>query len=111
MRETEEEVGLNPSCVKIIGELDQYIVGTGYLVSPIIGTIRPPFKLIRQEDEVAEIFEAPLNFLIALENFKPYARKFNGKMHHHFSITWHDYFIWGATAGILRNLSQRLMNS
>ena len=111
LRETEEEVGLDPSCVKIIGELDQYIVGTGYLVSPIIGTIKPPFKLVRQEDEVAEIFEAPLDFLIALENFKPYARKFNGKMHHHFAITWQDYFIWGATAGILRNLSQRLMNS
>ena len=110
LRETEEEVGLDPSHVEIIGELDQYIVGTGYLVSPIIGLIKPPFKLIRQEDEVAEIFEAPLDFLITLENFTPYARKFNGKLYHHFAITWHDYFIWGATAGMLRNLSQRLMN-
>ena len=48
--------------------------------------------------------------LITPENFKPYARKFNGKIHHHFAITWQDYFIWGATAGMLRNLSQRLMN-
>ena len=110
LRETEEEVGLDPSHVEIIGELDQYIVGTGYLVSPIIGLIKPPFKLIRQEDEVAEIFEVPLDFLIEPKNFKRYAREFNGTVHHHFSITWLNYFIWGATAGMLRNLSQRLLN-
>ena len=110
LRETEEEVGLDPSHVEIIGELDQYIVGTGYLVSPIIGLIKPPFKLIRQEDEVAEIFEVPLEFLIEPKNFKRYAREFNGTVHHHFSLTWQSYFIWGATAGMLRNLSERLLN-
>ena len=110
LRETEEEVGLDPSHVEIIGELDQYIVGTGYLVSPIIGLIKPPFKLIRQEDEVAEIFEVPLDFLIEPKNFKRYAREFNGTVHHHFSLTWQSYFIWGATAGMLRNLSERLLN-
>ena len=111
MREAEEEVGLHPSHIDIIGELDQYIVGTGYLVSPIIGIIKPPFKLIRQENEVAEIFEAPLDFLIIPKNFTRYAREFNGKMHHHFAITWQNYFIWGATAGMLRNLSQRLLRT
>jgi 8-oxo-dGTP pyrophosphatase MutT (NUDIX family) len=110
LRETEEEIGLDPSHIEIIGELDQYIVGTGYLVSPIIGLIEPPFKLIRQEDEVAEIFEVPLDFLIEPKNFKRYAREFNGTVHYHFSITWQNYFIWGATAGMLRNLSQRLLN-
>ena len=111
LREAEEEVGLHPSHIDIIGELDQYIVGTGYLVSPIIGMIKPPFKLIRQENEVAEIFEAPLDFLITPKNFTRYAREFNGKMHHHFAITWQNYFIWGATAGMLRNLSQRLLRT
>ena len=110
LRETEEEVGLDPSHVEIIGELDQYIVGTGYLVSPVIGLIKPPFKLTRQEDEVAEIFEVPLDFLIEPKNFKRYAREFNGTVHHHFSLTWQSYFIWGATAGMLRNLSERLLN-
>ena len=109
LRETKEEVGLDPSHIEIIGELDQYIVGTGYLVNPIIGLIRPPFKLVRQKDEVAEIFEVPLDFLVAQKNFKRYAREFNGSVHHHFSITWQNYFIWGATAGMLRNLSQRLL--
>ena len=109
LRETEEEIGLKPKLIEVIGELDQYIVGTGYLVSPIVGLIKPPFELIRQEEEVAEIFEVPLDFLISPENFKPYARQFNGKTYHHFAITWKNYFIWGATAGMLRNLSHRLI--
>ena len=109
LRETEEEVGLKPALIKIIGELDQYIVGTGYLVSPIIGVIEPPFELVKQEDEVAEIFEAPLDFLISPENFKRYSKNFNGKKHYHFAITWENHFIWGATAGMLRNLSHRLL--
>jgi 8-oxo-dGTP pyrophosphatase MutT (NUDIX family) len=111
LRETEEEIGLDPDCIKIIGSLDEYIVGTGYLVNPIIGSVKPPFKLIRQEDEVSEIFEVPLDYLIQPTNFERYSRYFNGKMRHHLAIKWKDYFIWGATAGILRNLSQRLQTS
>ena len=110
LRETEEEVGLHSRHIEIIGELDEYIVGTGYLVNPIIGVIEPPFELTPQEDEVAEIFEAPLDFLIHPENFERFAREFNGQTRHHFAITWQDYFIWGATAGMLRNLSQRLLS-
>lgn len=109
LRETEEEVGLHARHIKIIGQLDTYIVGTGYLVSPIVGVIEPPFKLSPQEDEVAEIFEAPLDFLITPHNFERFARDYNGKTRHHFAITWQDYFIWGATAGMLRNLSQRIL--
>lgn len=109
LRETEEEIGLHSSHIKIIGELDEYIVGTGYLVNPIIGIIEPPFELSPQEEEVAEIFEAPLDFLIAPENIERIARDYNGQTRHHFAITWQDYFIWGATAGMLRNLSQRLL--
>ncbi len=108
LRETEEEIGLQSNQIKIIGELDQYIVGTGYIVNPIVGIIEPPFKLSRQKEEVAEIFEIPLDFAIAQENFTRYARDHNGIIRHHFAITWQDYFIWGATAGMLRNLSERL---
>ncbi len=108
LRETEEEIGLHARHIEIIGELDEYVVGTGYLVNPIIGVIEPPFELIPQADEVAEIFEAPLDFLIALDNFERYAREFQGVTRHHFAITWQEHFIWGATAGMLRNLSQRL---
>ena len=109
LRETEEEVGLHARHIEIVGELDEYVVGTGYLVNPIIGIIRPPFELVAQEEEVAEIFEAPLDFLIMPDNFERFARDYKGVTRHHFAITWQDYFIWGATAGMLRNLSQRLL--
>jgi 8-oxo-dGTP pyrophosphatase MutT (NUDIX family) len=111
LRETEEEVGLHARHIEIVGELDEYVVGTGYLVNPIIGIIRPPFELVAQEEEVAEIFEAPLDFLIMPDNFERFARDYKGVTRHHFAITWQDYFIWGATAGMLRNLSQRLLAS
>lgn len=109
LRETEEEVGLHSKDIEIIGELDEYIVGTGYLVNPIIGVIEPPFELTLHEGEVAEVFEAPLEFLITPENMKRHAREFEGIKRHYFAITWEEYFIWGATAGMLRNLSQRLL--
>jgi 8-oxo-dGTP pyrophosphatase MutT (NUDIX family) len=109
LRETEEEVGLHAKHINIVGELDEYIVGTGYLVNPIIGVIEPPFELTPHEGEVAEIFEAPLEFLIEPENMKRHAREFDGIKRHYFAITWEEYFIWGATAGMLRNLSQRLL--
>jgi len=109
LRETEEEVGLHSKDIKIIGELDEYIVGTGYLVNPIIGVIEPPFELTLHEGEVAEVFEVPLEFLITPENMKRHAREFEGIKRHYFAITWGEYFIWGATAGMLRNLSQRLL--
>jgi len=109
LRETEEEVGLHSKHIEIVGELDEYIVGTGYLVNPIIGVIEPPFELTPHEGEVAEVFEAPLEFLIEPENIKRHAREFEGIKRHYFAITWEEYFIWGATAGMLRNLSQRLL--
>ena len=109
LRETEEEVGLHSKDIEIIGELDEYIVGTGYLVNPIIGVIEPPFELTLHEGEVAEVFEVPLEFLITPENMKRHAREFEGIKRHYFAITWEEYFIWGATAGMLRNLSQRLV--
>jgi 8-oxo-dGTP pyrophosphatase MutT (NUDIX family) len=110
LRETEEELGLDANHINIIGELDEYIVGTGYLVNPIIGVIEPPFELNPEENEVAEVFEASLDFLIAPENMGTYARDYQGATRHHFAITWKEHFIWGATAGMLRNLSQRLLS-
>ena len=108
LRETEEEIGLDRSHINVIGELDQYVVGTGYLVDPIIGLIEPPFDLTPHHGEVAEIFEAPLEFLVDPENHGRGEREFNGVRRHFFYIDYEDYHIWGATAGMLRNLSERL---
>ena len=108
LRETEEEVGLERRHVHVIGELDDYIVGTGYLVRPVIGLVQPPFVLKPHDHEVAEVFEAPLAFVLDPRNIQRHARDVNGKPRHHFAIEWHGYYIWGATAGMLRNLSEVL---
>ena len=110
LRETEEEIGLAARQIEIVGQLDNYVVGTGFLVRPIIGFIDPPFELIPQESEVAEVFEAPLSFLTNPINLKRHTREIEGSQRSYFAVQWNDYFIWGATAGKLRNLSQRLWN-
>ncbi len=108
LRETEEEVGLAETQIDVVGHLDEYIVGTGFLVNPVIGVIEPPFELTLHEHEVAEAFEAPLSYVLDPDNIERHARDFNGTKRHFFAITWNDYYIWGATAGMLRNLSQRV---
>ena len=79
-------------------------------MSPIVGFIEPPFTVVPQEEEVAEIFEAPLSFVTNPENFERYTRQFDQGLRSFFAIQWNNYFIWGATAGMLRDLSQRLWN-
>ena len=108
LRETEEEVGLDRKHVRVVGELDDYIVGTGYLVRPVIGLLQPPFALKPHDHEVAEVFEVPLAFVLDPANIQRHARDVNGAQRYYFAIQWRDYYIWGATAGMLRNLSEVL---
>lgn len=108
LRETEEEVGIARSHISVVGELDDYIVGTGYLVRPVVGLVAPPFSLKPHDHEVAEIFEAPLDFVLDPANILLHARDVGGVKRHHFAIEWQGYYIWGATAGMLRNLSEVL---
>ena len=108
LRETEEEIGLTGQFIEVVGHLNDYIVGTGFLVSPIIGFIEPPFLLSPHENEVAEVFEAPLYFITHPDNFERHTRKINGIERSFVAIQWNDRLIWGATAGILRDLSHRL---
>jgi 8-oxo-dGTP pyrophosphatase MutT (NUDIX family) len=108
LRETEEEVGIARRHVSIVGELDEYIVGTGYLVRPVVGIVTPPFEMKPHDHEVAEIFEAPLDFVIDPANTQRHSRTADGVQRDHFAIVWGDYYIWGATAGMLRNLSEIL---
>ncbi len=109
LRETEEEIGLKPELFELIGRLDDFIVGTGFLVTPVMGIIDPPFELDPHDHEVAEIFEAPLDYLIDPNNFEVHQREFYGSMMSYFAVTWNDFFIWGATAGMIRVLSERLL--
>jgi 8-oxo-dGTP pyrophosphatase MutT (NUDIX family) len=108
LRETEEEVGIARKHVTVVGELDQYVVGTGFLVRPIVGIVTPPFEIKPHDHEVAEIFEAPLDFVVDPANIQHHSRDLGGVARFHHAIVWGDYYIWGATAGMLRNLSELL---
>lgn len=108
LREAEEEVGLDPATVEIVGRLDPYRTGTGYQIVPIVGFITPDFEPQRCEIEVAEIFEVPFSFLMDPVNHQRHQGEWRGKKREYYAVPYEDYYIWGATAGMLVNLSKRL---
>lgn len=108
LRETEEEIGLPRRCVRLIGALDTYVTRTGFEVTPIVGLVTPPFALRLGAFEVAEAFEAPLDFFLASESLQRHSRVYEGKERHFYVFPYNDYFIWGATAGMMVNLTEIL---
>ncbi|MEN9481414.1 MAG: hypothetical protein RLZZ298_2809 [Pseudomonadota bacterium] len=108
LRETQEEIGLTSDCIEVIGFLPEYRTGTGFRVTPVVALVRPPFELSPDQFEVAEVFEVPLAFLLDPENHKRHSLHYRGALRHYFAMTYGDYFIWGATAGMIRSLSERL---
>lgn len=109
LRETEEEVGLSRDRVRILGRLDEYITGTGFSVTPIVGLLRPPFEIAPDPLEVAEVFEVPLSFILDPGNHQRHARDLpDGRRRHYYAMPFERYFIWGATAGMLVNLYEVL---
>jgi len=108
LREAHEEVGLDPGSVEVLGFLDDYPTVTRYLVTPVVGMVEDLAEVKPCAREVAEIFEVPLEFVIAPANFE---RKFftrDGINVPFFELNWRNYRIWGATAGMLWNLSHRV---
>lgn len=105
LRETEEETGIPRNAVELIGRLPDYPTVTGFLISPVVGLLRPPLSLAPDRFEVEEIFEVPLGFLADARNHQRHAAELRGELRHYWAMPWHDYYIWGATAGILRMLS------
>jgi 8-oxo-dGTP pyrophosphatase MutT (NUDIX family) len=106
LRETEEEIGLDRRHIEIIGELPEHVTASGYLVQPVVGLVRPPFELTAESNEVAEIFEVPLAFLMDGMNHQRMSFELpNGDGRRSFyAMPYERFFIWGATAGMLRNL-------
>lgn len=116
LREAQEEVGLDPSRVRVLGTLPTYATGTGFMVTPVVGLIDPledemqRLKLQADANEVAEIFEVPLPFLMNPQFHHRHALDVSGARFEFFSMPWRppheqdrEYFIWGATAAMLRN--------
>ncbi len=108
LRETEEEIGLSRERVEIVGFLPEYRTGTGFRVTPVVALVTPPFDLQPDPFEVAEIFEVPLAFLLDPANHQQHSLHYRGAMRNYFAMPYGEYFIWGATAGMIRSLSERL---
>ncbi len=108
IREAHEEVGLETEFVEIVGYLDGYRTRTGYAVSPAVALIRPGYKLVPNPAEVARVFEVPLAFIAEAENLRKETRIWQGKQRFFYAIPYEEHYIWGATAGIIRNFHERL---
>lgn len=108
LREANEEVGLAPERVRPLGFLDTYRTGTGYAITPVVALVSPPFELSLAADEVADAFEVPLDFLMDAANHQTHSRIWQGAERRFYAIPYLDRYIWGATAGILKNMHERL---
>ena len=104
LRETEEEVGLSRAHIEVLGCLPDYLTGTGYRVTPVVGLVTPPFELRADPSEVAEIFEVPLAFLMDGLNHQRLSVELPGGRRSFYAMPYERFYIWGATAGMLRNL-------
>lgn len=108
LRETEEEVGLPRSFVDVRGELDRYETGTGFAIQPFVGFVREGFELRIDAAEVAEAFEVPFAFLMDPANHTQQSAVWQGRERRYYAMQYERHYIWGATAGILVNLYDRL---
>lgn len=110
LREAEEEIGLNPSQVAVLGTLPDYHTGTGFRVTPVIGLVSLPLSLQMDEFEVAAVFEAPLDFLLDPANHQQHSAEIRGALRHYYAMPYQGFFIWGATAGMVVSLYRHLFS-
>ena len=104
LRETEEEVGIPPRFVDVIGAVDLYHTGTGYEITPIVGIVTPGFTIRADPREVADVFEVPLEHFLDEVNHKIDSRHYQGRERRYYAMPYGERYIWGATAGMLKNL-------
>ncbi len=108
LREAEEEIGLARSSVEPLGYLDLYMTTLGYRIVPVIARVKPGFTLTLNESEVDAVFEVPFGFLMDQANVQRHSRDWQGMTRHYYAFTFGERYIWGVTAGILRNLYGRI---
>jgi 8-oxo-dGTP pyrophosphatase MutT (NUDIX family) len=108
LRESFEEIGLDRANIEPLGFIDGYRTGTGFNVSPVVALVRPDFVLRPDPREVDEVFEVPLAFLMNEANHEKHTRDWRGRQRHYYAMPYEGRYIWGATAGMLKNLYQRL---
>jgi 8-oxo-dGTP pyrophosphatase MutT (NUDIX family) len=108
LREADEEIGLDRAHVEPVGYLDLYMTTLGYRIVPLIARVKPGFELTLNPGEVDNVFEVPLAFLMDIANHQRHSRDWQGMTRHYYAITFGERYIWGVTAGILRNLYDRI---
>jgi 8-oxo-dGTP pyrophosphatase MutT (NUDIX family) len=108
LREAREEIGLTPGLVEPLGWLDPYLTGSGYRVAALVALIDPAFAPTLNPDEVADVFETPFAFLMDAANHRLEERQWRGRTRKFYAMPYGERYIWGVTAGILRNLYERL---
>ncbi|CUA84355.1 8-oxo-dGTP pyrophosphatase MutT and related house-cleaning NTP pyrophosphohydrolases, NUDIX family [Chelatococcus sambhunathii] len=108
LREAQEEIGLDRDHVRPLGYLDEYLSATGYRIVPVVGHVTPGFTLTVNREEVDEAFEVPLDFLMDAANHQRHSREWRGTLRHYYAMPFGERYIWGVTAGIIRNLYERL---
>jgi 8-oxo-dGTP pyrophosphatase MutT (NUDIX family) len=108
LREAWEEIGLSREFIDPIGYLDLYGTGFGFRILPTVARIRPGFSLRISEDEVDDAFEVPLAFLMDAANHQVHSKEFRGIMRSYYAMPFQQHYIWGATAGMLRVLYERI---
>lgn len=108
LREAEEEIGLDPRYVETIGFLDDYTTSTGYRISPLVAVLHEGYTIALDHNEVADIFDVPLSFLMDSSNHKLHTRQWRGVRRQFYAMSYEERFIWGATAGMVRNLYEAL---
>jgi len=108
LRETDEEIGLDRSLIEPLGFLDLYMTTLGYRIVPTVARVKPGFALKLNPAEVDSVFEVPLAFLMDQANVQRHSRDWQGITRHYYAITFGERYIWGVTAGILRNLYDRI---
>jgi 8-oxo-dGTP pyrophosphatase MutT (NUDIX family) len=108
LREAEEEIGLSRALVEPLGYLDLYLSFSGFRILPVVARVKADYRLALNDEEVADAFEVPLAFLMGPQNHQRLSRGWKGIVRHYYAMPYGERYIWGVTAGILRNLYERI---
>ncbi|NCT12977.1 MAG: CoA pyrophosphatase [Rhodobacterales bacterium] len=108
LREAEEEIGLPRACVQVLGTMSQHETVTGFAITPIVGLVHAPFDPRPEPGEVDEVFRVPLAHVLDPAQYRIEGRRWQGRRRYYFTVPYGPYYIWGATARILRALADRV---
>jgi 8-oxo-dGTP pyrophosphatase MutT (NUDIX family) len=109
LREAREEIGLDPANVEMLATLPPHETVTGYTITPVLARVRAEFDAVPEVGEVAEVFRVPLDFLMRPESYRVESRTWRGQRRHYYVAPFGPYYIWGATARILKSLADRVV--